>query len=79
MTLRETERRCIQRQPALAQSLEDDRVLTFAEWCAVNSIAKRTGRRILANGEGPVVTQLAARRIGIRVGDNRRWQVSRAR
>lgn len=80
MTLRNAERRRTQRQHALAQpSLEDDQVLTFAEWCAVNSIGKRTGRRILASGEGPVVTQLTARRIGIRVADNRRWQASRAR
>ena len=61
------------------KSLDDDRVLTFAEWCALNGIGKRTGRRILTSGSGPVVTQLSERRIGITVGNNRRWQGSRAR
>jgi len=72
---REAEQRRIQRQ----LSPEDDRVLTFNEWCALNGIGKRTGRRILTSGGGPVVTQLPERRIGITVGNNRRWQESRAR
>jgi len=72
---REAERRRIQRQ----LSLDDDRVLTFNEWCALNGIGKRTGRRILTSGGGPVVTQLSERRIGITVGNNRRWQEARAR
>ena len=61
------------------KSLDDDRVLTFAEWCALNGIGKRTGRRIIRSGNGPVVTQLSERRIGITVGNNRRWQEARAR
>ena len=71
----EAEQRRIQRQ----LSLEDDQVLTFNEWCALNGIGKRTGRRILTSGSGPVVTQLSERRIGITVGNNRRWQEARAR
>jgi hypothetical protein len=79
MTLNEAERRT-QRQHALAEhSLEDDRVLTFAEWCSLNKIGQRTGRRIIKSGKGPRVLQLSERRIGIRVADNRRWQASRAR
>ena len=72
---REAEQRRIQRQ----LSLDDDRVLTFNEWCALNGIGKRTGRRILTSGGGPVVTQLSERRIGITVGNNRRWQAARTR
>ena len=64
---------------SLQHSLDDDKVLTFAEWCGLNGIGKRTGRRILTSGRGPVVTQLSERRIGITVGNNRRWQESRAR
>jgi hypothetical protein len=80
MTLREAERRRTQRQHAFEQhSLEDDRVLTFAEWCSLNKIGQRTGRRIIKSGKGPRVLQLSERRIGIRIGDNRRWQASRAR
>ena len=61
------------------KSVEDDKVLTFAEWCALNKIGQRTGRRIIRSGNGPVVTQLSERRIGITVGNNRRWQTARAR
>jgi hypothetical protein len=69
-----------QRQHVLEpHSIEADRVLTFAEWCALNKIGPRTGRRIIRSGTGPVVTQLSERRIGITVGNNRRWQESRAR
>jgi hypothetical protein len=57
----------------------EDLVLTFLEWCAINRIRERIGRRILAATGGPVVTMLSARRIGITVGNNRRWQRSRER
>jgi len=73
-------RRSTQRPHVLEQhSLEGDRVLTFAEWCELNRIGKRTGRRIIRSGNGPVMTQLSERRIGITVGNNRRWQEARAR
>jgi hypothetical protein len=57
----------------------DDFVLTFAEWCRANRISERNGRRILAGPDGPIVTMLSARRIGITVANNRRWQKSRER
>jgi len=57
----------------------DLQVLTFAEWCELNRFSIATGNRILARGEGPPVIQLSKRRLGIRVGDNRRWQESRVR
>jgi hypothetical protein len=62
----------------LSQS-HPDQVLTFAEWCALNRLSERTGRRILGSGGGPDVTQLSAKRIGITVGANARWQASRKR
>jgi hypothetical protein len=60
----------------------DDQVLTFFEWCQLNRISERTGRRILANPDPaakPVVTMLTTTRLGITVGANRRWQQSRKR
>jgi hypothetical protein len=51
----------------------------FHEWCRLNRISERTGRRILASGNGPVVTQVSAQRIGVLVKNNARWQASRAR
>jgi hypothetical protein len=56
----------------------DDRVLTFAEWCELNRISPATGRRIIAGGDGPLVTRLSERRIGITVGANRRWRDARS-
>ena len=61
------------------QIYDDDAVLTFRDWCALNKISPRTGQRILQSGTGPVVTELSARRIGITRRANRAWQQSRAR
>ena len=64
---------------ALPPMLNDDQVLTFGQWVALNAISKRTGRRILDSGNGPIITQLSAKRIGIKVANNRAWQQSRER
>ena len=58
---------------------DDDAVLTFKEWCALNGHSERQGRRILKSGNGPTVTQLSDRRIGITRRNNREWQEKRAR
>jgi hypothetical protein len=60
-------------------SLADDQVLSFVEWCRLNRISERTGRRILASPDGPQTVQLSPRRVGIRVADNRAWQHARER
>ena len=57
----------------------DQQILTFREWCDLNSISSRTGRRILKAPGGPVVTMLTSRRFGISVGNNKIWQEHRAR
>jgi hypothetical protein len=81
MSLREAERRRRQHnQYAADQRLpDDDEVLTFAEWCRLNKVSPRTGRRILASPNSPIVTQLSDKRFGITRGNNRRWQAARAR
>jgi predicted DNA-binding transcriptional regulator AlpA len=60
-----------------AAGVHDDRVLTIRQWCQLNSFSKSTGERMLKSGKGPKVTHLSTRRLGIRVGDNRRWQEAR--
>ena len=60
-------------------SLADDQVLTFVEWCQLNRISERTGRRILDGPDAPTVTMLSPRRFGVTVRANREWQQSRAR
>jgi hypothetical protein len=67
---------------AQPSSLPDDhQVLTFKQWCETNNFSETTGWRILRGPKAkrPKVMQLSARRIGIRKGDNRRWQESRVR
>jgi len=78
MTLREAERRRRQSEHDRANP-DDHRVMSFRDWCALNNFSVSTGRRILAGENGPVVTQLSPRRIGITIGANRTWQASRAR
>jgi hypothetical protein len=60
-------------------SLHPNQILLFDEWCELNRISPRTGRRILASGKGPAVTQLSKQRIGITVANNAKWQASRER
>jgi predicted DNA-binding transcriptional regulator AlpA len=57
----------------------DDRVLTFKQWCDLNSLSPATGRRILKSGDGPKSVQLSPRRIGISLRANREWLAARAR
>jgi hypothetical protein len=88
MSLRETERRHKQRQQSdpihdreieLNRALDDQRVMTFPQWCEVNGLSWHTGKRLIKAGKGPVITQVSDRRIGITVGNNRAWQRSRER
>jgi hypothetical protein len=83
MSLRENERRLpLRKMRALDAPLSEsnpNQVLTFFEWCQLNRLSERTGRRILASGKGPDVLELSAYRIGITIDANRRWQASRKR
>jgi hypothetical protein len=45
-----------------------DQVLTFIEWCQLNRISERTGRRILRGPNPPDVTMLSPKRFGIATG-----------
>jgi hypothetical protein len=62
---------------AAQPGIDDDRMLTFAEWCQLNSFSLSTGQRLIASGQGPVFVQLSARRKGVTVAENRRWRASR--
>ena len=75
----EIERRERRTLDAPLSPLHDDQVLLFPEWCRLNRISERTGRRILDAPGGPVVTQLSPKRIGITVRNNRIWQQKRER
>ncbi len=55
---------------------DDDRVIPFSQWCALNGFSRDTGRRIVKRGEIACV-QLSMRRRGVTVAENRRWRTSR--
>ncbi len=42
-----------------------------------NNFSKSTGQRLLASGKGPRFVLVSEKRIGVTVGENRRWQQSR--
>jgi len=69
--------RALHGQPLSAH--HPNQILLFLDWCRLNGLSERTGRRILTSGNGPVITQLSPNRIGITVGNNARWQQSRER
>jgi predicted DNA-binding transcriptional regulator AlpA len=58
-------------------SVDDDRVMSFIEWCELNGFSRSTGQRIIASGKGPRFIQLSEKRKGVTFGENRRWQGSR--
>jgi hypothetical protein len=55
-----------------------DRVNSFADWCERCGFSEATGRRILASGDGPTVTWLSTRRMGIRERHHLEWLDARA-
>jgi hypothetical protein len=67
------------RMPAYLHGMADDRVLKLAEFAEIAGIAVITLRRCLAAQDGPIVTRLSRRRIGIRVRHGRAWLDARAR
>ena len=57
--------------------MDDDRVMSFDDWCKLNGFSRSTGQRLIASGNGPRFIQLSEKRKGVTVGENRRWQESR--
>jgi hypothetical protein len=75
MSIGEAERRNGQRTESPRKS---QRILSFKDWCRLNSISESTGRRIIAAGKVRV-TQLSERRIGVGEDDNAEFQARCAR
>ena len=70
-----------QARRSLAASLiaSDDQLLSFKEWCRLNTISERAGRRIWADPKArPILTKLTSKKHAVSVGNNRRWQQARA-
>jgi len=78
VTLREAEQQS-HRISERDRALDDQRVMTLAQWCEVNGFSWWTGQRLIKAGKGPKILQLSPRRIGITVRANREWQQARER
>jgi len=57
---RTKKKRVRDRRFLIGEPLMDDQVLTFREWCALNGIGLRTGRRILDGPNPPAVAAFRA-------------------
>lgn len=55
-----------------------DPVRSLPEFAALAGISLRTLRRLIDAGDGPVITRLSPRRLGIRVSHGDAWLDSRA-
>jgi hypothetical protein len=58
---------------------DDDAVLTFSEWCSLSGFSLRVGRYVIKRGDGPTITKLSDRRIGVSRKHHREWLEKRAR
>ena len=56
----------------------NDPVLSYKEFAALTGLSVPTLRRLINTGDGPVVTRLSPRRLGIRVSHGDAWLDSRA-
>jgi len=63
----------VQRPSRQFSGLEDDQVITLKEFAALAGVSLMTVRRIIDRKEGPVVTRMSPRRLGIRVRHAREY------
>jgi hypothetical protein len=77
MSLREAEQQ--RRQNERDRAVDDLRIMTIPQCAEVSGISIWTLMRLIKNGRGPVVTRVSDRRLGITLGNLRRWQQSRER
>jgi predicted DNA-binding transcriptional regulator AlpA len=62
-----------------AGALVADRVYSFQHFAAFVGVSVPTLRRLIAKGDGPPITHLSERRVGIRGRHGSAWLDSRAR
>jgi hypothetical protein len=76
---RERQQRLAARRELRQRLIADDpdAVLLFSEWCTLNGFSPKFGRQLLADGDGPVLTYITAKRIGVARRHNFTWQEKR--
>jgi predicted DNA-binding transcriptional regulator AlpA len=56
-----------------------NRILTLKQWAESKSLSYSTAKRFLREGNGPRITQLGVRRIGVSEADDAAWCAARLR
>jgi predicted DNA-binding transcriptional regulator AlpA len=57
----------------LPSFLDDERIIDLTTFSAMAGLSIATTRRLIKTGQGPRLVRLSARRVGVRIGDVRRW------
>jgi hypothetical protein len=60
-------------QNYLSADWGDDEVRSVKEWCRTANFSPATGRRQIKAGNGPTITRLSERRIGVTGRNYRAW------
>jgi hypothetical protein len=63
----------------MSEDFDLDKVTPLPEWFRRVGLTTRTGRRLIANGDGPALTQLTTRLLGVRERDHVTWLDARRR
>lgn len=58
---------------SIPANLDDERVINLSTFSAMAGLSIATTRRLIKAGQGPRLVRMSARRVGVRVGDARRW------
>jgi len=61
----------------IAKEASLDHVYSWLEWCRIAGLSDSTGYRLRISGNGPVITRLSARRIGVRRRHHLEWLEAR--
>lgn len=56
---------------------DGDRIISVKQWCAAAGFSYSTGKTLLKRDQGPTITRLSPRRIGIRIRDYQAWADAR--
>lgn len=56
----------------------DDQVMPLRQFAALAGISIATLRRRIAAGDGPIITRLSQRRLGVRLRHGRQWLDARS-
>lgn len=56
---------------------DGDRIISVKQWCEAAGFCLSTGKSILQRKQGPTLTRISERRVGIRVRDYQAWADAR--